>query len=663
MIVLKVLLSVGLASATTVLSADTFTACTNTTTNITTDTFSFRLSKEAKNIVYHVAGRSNITTAIEIQLSVTAYGVEAITRTIDPCQAEYKVEALCPLKSGPFSATGNVVLPSDIWNQIPDIVFRIPDLNGVVHMSMLAAGATLMCLEAPVSNGESLSSRTGQIVTGSIVAGTLFIANGATIVAALSSGSPAGSVNGPVAHSPNLSEMFLWFQTLALHGALSVNYPGVYRSFTGNFGWTMGVISWNTMQESIDWFRSRTGGNLTDSSIQTLATELLVFDSTEGQSGSTASIQFGQDGTRATTTETTSKVTQVVTGIKAFVEQLRVPSENTFMTMLLVLLILLSSIILISILLKAILYLWALSDRFPKRLAKLHNGYWRNITSLLVRIMLVIFGTWSLFCFYQFKNGDSWAATLLAAVTLAVFISAITFFTVHIAQIARRSAAEGEHGLERLYEHTPQLKLYQIFYQNYKFKYWWFFVPALLYSLAKSMFVAFGNGHGLLQVVGCIVCEAVNLLLLFSTHAYQDRKANVVNTAISIVRLLSLLATLVFVDLLNFKETTKTITGLAVIVVQSLLTVALIGLMLFNIVAPLMRKKADKGNAHHEEELRPLEPRPSVDDNRHDILDKDTSYNPARVSVISNESSVNDLVTVRHESAKHMKNVRFSSAE
>ena len=633
-------------STANVISASSFSDCApGQTAVVKVSSFNFQFSKDTKNISFNIAGTSTTKEDVTIQLNVTAYGIDALTKTINPCDDEYHITQLCPLNAGPFTATGNVAIPQKILNQIPAMAFKVPDLNGIVKMKLVTSdGSSAMCLEAPVGNGESLNSVLSQTITGTVAAGAILISGAASMMASLSSAGSASTVNpGGAAHSPNMGDIFMWFQSVALSGAMSVNYPGIYRSFTQNFGWTTGIISWTSMQRQIDTLRSHTGGNLTASSMETLQKETLIFGSENDQSSQSALTKRDLVRRQANSTESqSSTTTKVVGGLKAFAEQLRVPNRNTFVTMLVILVILLTSIMVIAFLVQLVLEVWARLGRFPKKLVNLRRNYWKTITGLIIKTLLVIYGTWSLFCFYQFRNGDSWAATLMAALSLGLFSGVILFFTIQISRIAWSSRHGGVNGVAELYEHTPHLEKYGTFYDQFKSKFWWFFIPLTLYSFAKAFFVGFGDGHGLFQVIGCLACELILLIFLFSTHAYQDRRANVVASSIGVVRLLSLIATLVFVDVFGFKQTTKTITGLVMIVIQSLLTALLVGLILYNAISPFFCKsKTNAHDAKHEEELTPLEP----DAREKPMLDQHTAYDPVRDSVISDASDTLETKT------------------
>ena len=86
-----------------------------------------------------------------------------------------------------------------------------------------------------------------------------------------------------------------------------MQYPQVYQSFTTNFAFSTGLVSWGQLQNTIDSFRAKTGGNLTDDNYPYLKhNATLVFSGSNSSSSSSSSllrrgldtaILFARDGT------------------------------------------------------------------------------------------------------------------------------------------------------------------------------------------------------------------------------------------------------------------------------------------------------------------------------------------------------------------------------
>lgn len=575
---------------------------------------------------FDVIGRSLQSASVLAHINVTAYGLNAYSKELDPCLPEYNITQLCPVQAGPFAATGQIALPESILSGIPSIAFQIPDLEGTVTMNLISrAGENLICLEAPVGNGRTLASTSLQVATGVFALSTILVGGATSMAASFSStlGSGVLSATAPgVASSPGAGDVFLWFQALGTNGMLSVAQPSILRSFYTNFAWASGLVPWMTLQENIDAFRNKTGGNLTASSLTTLDNTTLTFSASSGRLQNNVNRRTSKTlSERGLATDSIAQsqpgssslgpmMRKTVIGIQAFVERLGIPSRNLFTTVLIVFSSVVGAILAFGTLTKIVLTSWMRVFRLPKTLRELCHNAWKVTASLLMRLILIVYGLWCIICVYQFQAGDSWAATILAALTLFIFSGIIGFFSFKIINLAMNKGDSIENGVHLLYKRKEYLQKYGLFYDQFRPKFWWFFIPCNGYSVLKALCIAFGNGHGLVQIIGCLVIELSFLLCLLLTQAYIGRQANAVNISISVVRILSLGVTLLFVDLIGLKETTKTALGIAVIIVQAMLTVVLAGLIALNGILPLIRKSRKDGreSSKNAEEAAPLHP-------------------------------------------------------
>lgn len=499
---------------------------------------------------------------------------------------------------GKFAAKGSQTIPSNFVKEIPAVAFSIPDLEGEAKLELKAidGGESLACIESNVNNGKSVDIPAVSYAAVGIAGAALLLTGLAAIGSA---GSP-----GANAPSPNFGDVVGWFQSMAMNGMLSVKYPPVYRNFAKNFAFSGGLVSWNAMQTSIDKFRNATGGNLTENNVQYLQNAVLVF--TDGPktkpnsvtkrsfnlfldtvlhlrdlSTSVNGTQPNGEAANNTDTESANKVTHVVHGIQGYVEKLKIPQANTFMTVLLTFAIVIAAIAIGILLLKVILETWALFGSFPKKLSNFRKRYWGLLARTITNLILLLYGVWTLYCVYQFTNGDSWAAKLLAGVTLAVFTAILGFFTFRIWQLAKRfKKSEGD--TSALFEDKETWRKYSLFYDCYKRGYWWLFMPIIVYMFTKGCIIAGGNGHGLAQTAGQLVVESLMLVLVLWSRPYATKAGNWVNFFIQMVRVLSVICILVFVEQLGLSQSTKTITGVVLIAVQSVLTAALAILIAVN---------------------------------------------------------------------------------
>lgn len=434
------------------------------------------------------------------------------------------------------------------------------------------------------------------------------VAAGSFAMSGISAAGIAGHA-GVASTSPGFGQVMGWFHTLATTGMLSVNYPTVYRSFAKNFAFSTGLIPWDSMQRSIDSFRRSTGGNLTENSYDFLLNATLTYSnesttSSKSKRGVNMPVGVAQLVSRdADDGGDGGGFNHFVSGIEAYAEQLTIPQANTFMTVLLVFAIVIAAITVGILLFKVILEVWAMYGSFPQKLANFRKDYWGLLSRTITNLILVLYGIWVLYCVYQLNGGDSWAAKFLACVTLVIFTAILLFFGLRIYFLARKyKMAEGD--ASGLFENKETWHKYSLFYDNYKKDCWWVFVPVILYMFIKGCIIAGGNGHGLVQTAGQLIVEALMLALLVWYRPFVAKSSQWINISIQAVRFLSIVCVLIFVEELGLSQTTKTVTGVVLIVIQSTLTGILAILIAANAIImcvrenPHAKRRREAGKSH-----------------------------------------------------------------
>ncbi|OJJ04570.1 hypothetical protein ASPVEDRAFT_44084 [Aspergillus versicolor CBS 583.65] len=580
-------------------------------------------SRSTKKITFDVAGTNTKEQNVTATLSVTAYGNEVYTKEFDPCDNANHVDQLCPVPAGEFSASGSQVIPDDFISQIPSIAFSIPDLDGVAKLQLRSKndGNDVACIQSELTNGKSVEVP-GVSYAAAGMAGAALALSG---LSALGSAGHAGSTSS----SPGFGEVMGWFHTMATNGMLSVNYPQVYRSFSKNFAFSTGLIPLAQMQHSIDNFRKATGGNLTENNYDYWKGLSTPSESNQKRSLDTIlgtarlivrEVETSVNGTSSGNDTSSGQDSNLLSadGISNLSKELLIPQSNTFMTVLLIFAIVIAAITVGILLVKVILELWALNGSFPKMLADFRDHYWGLLARTITNLILVLYSIWVMYCVYQFSSGDSWAAQLLAGVTLAIFTVLLGFFAFRIVYLARKyKKSEGD--ASSLYENKETWRKYSLFYDNYKKGCWWLFIPAIIYMLVKGCIIAGANGHGLVQSTGQLVVEALMLILLLWHRPYVAKSTQWINITIQVVRVLSVACVLVFVDQLGLSQTTKTVTGVILIAVQSALTGVLAILIAVNAIIlccrenPHAKRRKEAENMNRDiDDLTPLDARESL---------------------------------------------------
>ncbi|KAL2787270.1 hypothetical protein BJX66DRAFT_16602 [Aspergillus keveii] len=575
-------------------------------------------SRSTRTINYDVSGTNTKEQNVTAVLSVTAYGKQVYTKEFDPCDGDNYISQLCPVPVGTFSASDSQEIPEEFASQIPSIAFSIPDLDGLAKLQLKSKDddTEVACIQSELTNGKSVELPAVSYAAAGMAGAALALSGLSALGSAGSTGSPSSS--------PGFGEVMGWFHTMATNGMLSVNYPPIYRSFTKNFAFSTGLIPLAQMQHSIDNFRRLTGGNLTDNNYDYWK-ELGSESSESNQTKRSFDVIFG--AARLVIREAESSVNETssddesvfsVDGMERISQELLIPQSNTFMTVLLVFAIVVAAITVGILLVKVVLELWALYGSFPKKLAEFREDYWGLLARTITNLILILYSIWVMYCVYQFTSGDSWAAQLLAGVTLAIFTAILGFFAWRIIHLARKyKKAEGD--ASSLYENKETWRKYSLFYDNYKKDYWWLFIPVIVYMLVKGCIIAGLNGHGLVQSGAQLAVEALMLILLLWNRPYVAKSTQWINICIQVVRVLSVACVLVFVEELHLSSTTQTVTGVVLVVVQSALTGLLAILIAINAIIlcfrenPYAKRQKENEKLNHEiDDLTPLDARESL---------------------------------------------------
>ncbi|KAJ5441160.1 TRP-like family [Penicillium cf. griseofulvum] len=598
----------GLAIVPQALAADTlstngFNLCM-TDSAINVQKMDVTYTRSTGVVVFDVAGTNAMKQKVQAAITVTAYGNEIYSKEFDPCGDEIHVEQLCPVPKGTFKASGSMEVPSEYASQIPGIAFKIPDLDGQAKLVLKSKedNNNVACIESHLSNGHTAEVGAVKYVSAGIAAGALALSGVSALGSAGSAGTPSSS--------PGFGDVMGLFHSMATNGMLSVSYPPIYRSFSSNFMWSTGLIPWAGMQQSIDKFRGPLA-YLKKSSVAHSSSSSTNTSSTNTTKRSwDYTIEFGEMVTRSIEASADPSVSEsssgskessssdskeestsssTVSDLKQLAQDLMVPSANIFMTVLLIFAIVIAVVVVGILLLKVVLELWALYGNFPNKLSDFRKDYWGLMARTITNMILVLYSIWVLYCVYQLRKGDSWAAKTLAAITLSIFTAVLLFFAVRIVYMARKyKKAEGD--TSSLYEDKETWKKYSLFYDNYKKDFWWLFIPVMVYALVKGCIIAGGEGHGLFQSAGQLACEILLLGLLVWSRPYATKASMGINIAVQVVRVLSIVCVLVFVEELGLSQTTKTVTGVVLIVVQSTLTAVLAILIAVNAIITCCRE-------------------------------------------------------------------------
>ena len=281
-------------------------------------------------------------------LLLNVYGMHPVNITVDLCSI--LGGALCPLPMYNFTGSASLPLPSsiDAVNKIPRVAFKIPDLEGYAQLLLteVGTGDVKACIQTTLSNGWSTRQLAVAWVTGGIALAILLTA---ICLPFASDG----------AFLSRILDLLHLCQFIATTSFLGLNYPSLYRAYTLNFAWSIGLFSpFPTLQHSIDRMRRLTHGNLAYST-STAAVGFVnrkLSPYNDDASGATVlspvparfidvsrSHLFSRaaDATGVqTVTPTSQNILQA--GIPIYVNSINIPTANAFMTLFLCVLLLIA---------------------------------------------------------------------------------------------------------------------------------------------------------------------------------------------------------------------------------------------------------------------------------------------------------------------------------
>jgi hypothetical protein len=297
-----------------VLSVQSIQSC-EYTPDIILNRFNLTYYVSNQTVYFDMAGTSNKELLnATADLTFLLYGSNLYNTSYSLCS--FNQSSLCPiLANSTFNFTGWQPLPQQFINQIPAFIFGLPDL-GLQTKVTIQSPTTInqsLCIVTSISNPEAASFQNPVpqwlslgLLIGTIVSGVIsfiyaFFDDGQGLSSAVSSSS-----------SPRVTDIVLFFQHVSYSGQMAFNYPDMYRSFTANFAWAMGLISIPFIDNAASTGTTQSSNNSTANYLVHIMkrADILPMGSTPSNTSAT--------------------------GIKAYVESINIPDTRLFMTTLLI---------------------------------------------------------------------------------------------------------------------------------------------------------------------------------------------------------------------------------------------------------------------------------------------------------------------------------------
>ncbi|KAG2150605.1 hypothetical protein DEU56DRAFT_780947 [Suillus clintonianus] len=607
----------------------------------------FDIAYFAKNesIWFNISAASvdpNVSVTANVMLNV--YGMHPVNFTIDLCSLFNG--ALCPLPMYNFTGSDSIPLPSSLGvsGKIPSIAFQIPDLEAYAQLSLteVNTGVLKACVQATLSNGWSAHQVAVEWATG-----------GLALLALLSA--VCYSFTPDTLAPFRLFDLLYLYQWAASTALLDLNYSSVYRAFTTNFAWTMGLFSASAtspIQISVNNMRHLTGGNMADatgdsavalvnrklSPYNAMASSTFLASSNQyagtgvesllAFSNVTSANNFSDTSFAAVKELSTAGDVQLVTpsssnvlqaGVPIYVNSVGIATANSFMTVFLV--VLMIAAILLTVLSVGYCVLAAKSWYGQRK-----EGYgadWRSRYPLfahawLLRICLIVFTPVTIFALYQWTLKDSWLSILLSVILLLAVVGFLLYSIVFTHRLALRSTPS------ELYTRPDFLASHGPLYAIYRSERFYATPPLILAIFIKALFIAFSQANGVVQVVAILLVECMVLASLLALRPHKSRGADVLATYLAITRVVCTGLMIAFLESLNLGAIPRVVIGIVIAVIISVAVVVmfintLLNMGILRLIPARYRRRRDalpggmdveKGAEIDEKDRRPRNPTP-----------------------------------------------------
>ena len=566
--------------------------------------FDFAYFSANRSVSFNISAQSVSTdVSLGANVLVNVYGSNPFNFTLDLCNVLSGL--LCPLPVYNFQGADSLSLPDSlgIADIIPGIAFDIPDLEAYAQLSLydMDTDEVKACVQATLSNGWSTRQRGVEWATRAFA---LF----ALVLAVYASTNPHSLV--PF----RFIDLIHLFQTIAFSGLLSINYPFLYRSFTFNFSWAIGLFPPSfpsSMQNSIDNMRAMTGGQMpnstSDSAVGLVNRKLspyntpLSFNSVSNLLAPAAPPRFTSGLSRFTQlvaevqtelfnvfiptagpVEIINEDNTLQDGIPIYTNSVNIGAANAFMT------VFLTSLIVIAIVagLLALGYLvFRLAARHAKaqRIRDWMSAYPPFARGWALRTVLVLMMPILVFTFYQWTINDSWLAVLLSVISLLGIAVGVLYPSFLLFRQARTAPSD-------LYSSPQTSSANGPLHAAYRTPRWFFFTITLLAMVVRSLVIGFGQNNGRVQVALLVTVEFIVLLALIVLRPHPTRGADALAIYLAITRLVCVGLFIAFLESLSVAAIPRVVIGVVAMVIYSVAVVVLFFNLMWHLVSMVFRR-------------------------------------------------------------------------
>jgi hypothetical protein len=526
-----------LASSMRILESSSLGVCMQNS-SFSATLFQVAFTPDNNTLSFTLNGVSQISGYVLLDFQVLGYGYSVYRKTLNPCD-DATLKGLCPMNKGQIpTLPSNAQLPQSTVNQVPSIIYYVPDIDGKVKVWINTTdNVPLACVEAELSNTKTVNQKS--------VAWTIAVIVGLGLaISAVVSG--LGHSNTAAHVAANALALFGYFQAQAFIGMTAVASPPIVRAWTQNFQWSMGIIRVGFLQKLATWYQRATGGTpssllsgLATTSVQIQKRSLDFIEALVRRSNSAL---INAESMQVTTVSGIVRV-----GFVAGIER-----TNMFLTGYIFLVIF---ILFVTFGVIAFKYLCEILVRTrklkPEQFHDFRNGWTLVLKGILFRIVLIAFPQMVVLCFWEMTQRDSNAEVVLAVSTIITMIVILGWAALKVWRIARRSISLHKNPAYILFSDPKALNKWGFLYVQFRANMYYFIIPVLFYILVKGLFVAVAQKSGATQAVAFVILEAAFLITISIVKPYMDSRTNAFNISIASINLFNVILLLFFSEVFN----------------------------------------------------------------------------------------------------------------
>ncbi|KAM5349534.1 hypothetical protein ACJ41O_006039 [Fusarium nematophilum] len=568
-----------------ILESSSLSSCQDNS-GLSASLFNVVITPNNATVTVRIIATVSIQGTVFFDVALNVYGYRFYHLIYDPCDGDLELPGLCPMSPGVIDMPFNFPLGSAL-DQIPGIAYGIPDLDATVraYVNMTDTKESVACVEADFSNGKTVDLKGVKWATAVIVGLGLLSSAAVSIL---------GHHNAAAHLAANTLSLFGYFQSQAIVGLTGIHMPPIAQAWTQDFQWSMGIIRVGWMQDIFTWYQRATGGDPATlfSALGTVSVQVAKRSLEYIPEAATNLVDRGVALLSKRANIELESGSYIVYGIQRVAFRAKIETTNLFLTGLVWFCIFIALTIIFILLLKGTCELcvkqkWIEGDRF----LEFRSDWLTLLKGTLLRVALIGFPQLAILCLWEFTQVDSPALVVLAVFFFFGTLFALSGAAFTILQIARNSAVGNP--AHTLFADPYILNKWGFLYVQFRASGYYFLAPLVFYILIKSMFIALGQHHGVLQAIALILIEVAALITCSVMRPWMDKSTNSFNIAIYVFNFINAIFLFIFTNVLDIPGVVPSAVGVILFVINAAFSLILLLMIIASTALIFWRKNPD----------------------------------------------------------------------